>query len=96
MDGPEIFGRIARVPCLAIDDGRTTSVLTGCHLLAGSGTRTSLTSRPSKAHTEPAVPGGIGAIRPATAGGQLVRDAPATNAATMYVACRSNDWRARS
>ena len=31
----------------------------------------------------PAMPGGIGVIRPATAGGQLEREAPATNAATM-------------
>ena len=33
--------------------------------------------------TLPAILGGIGVIRPATAGGQLERDAPATNAATM-------------
>ena len=56
-----------------------------CHALPTnlSWPHTSLKPKPPKLDSYPAVPGCIGVIRPAAAAGQLVRDAPATNAATM-------------
>ena len=51
----------------------------------------------SKSAPLPAVPGdATDRYRPALSADQVVREAPATNAATMHVACRSNDWRPRS